>query len=39
VIDASGTYSEVAQRVSIERLSRAGVTVEVIAASTRPYGR
>ncbi|MPY55891.1 isochorismatase family protein [Streptomyces spongiae] len=27
VIDASGTYSEVAQRVSIERLSRAGVTV------------
>jgi nicotinamidase-related amidase len=27
VIDASGTYSEVAQRVSIERLSRAGVVV------------
>lgn len=27
VIDASGTYSEVAQRVSIERLSRAGVIV------------
>jgi nicotinamidase-related amidase len=27
VIDASGTYSDVAQRVSIERLSRAGVIV------------
>lgn len=27
VIDASGTYSEIAQRVSIERLSRAGAIV------------
>ncbi len=27
VIDASGTYSDEAQRISIERLSRAGVTV------------
>jgi nicotinamidase-related amidase len=32
VIDASGTYSEVAQRVSIERLSRAGVVVVDVEA-------
>jgi nicotinamidase-related amidase len=32
VIDASGTYSDVAQRVSIERLSRAGVTVVDVEA-------
>jgi nicotinamidase-related amidase len=32
VIDASGTYSEVAQRVSIERLSRAGVFVVDVEA-------
>jgi nicotinamidase-related amidase len=32
VIDASGTYSDVAQRVSIERLSRAGVQVVDVAA-------
>jgi nicotinamidase-related amidase len=33
VIDASGTYSEVAQRVSIERLSRAGVVVVDVEAA------
>lgn len=34
VIDASGTYSDEAQRVSIERLSRAGVTViDVLAVA------
>ena len=31
--DASGTYSEVAQRVSIERLSRAGVVVVDVEAA------
>jgi nicotinamidase-related amidase len=33
VIDASGTYSDVAQRVSIERLSRAGVVVVDVEAA------
>jgi nicotinamidase-related amidase len=33
VIDASGTYSDVAQRVSIERLSRAGVIVVDVEAA------
>ncbi|MGW3624268.1 isochorismatase family protein [Streptomyces sp. NPDC000880] len=39
VIDASGTYSDVAQRVSIERLSRAGVIVVDVAAVISEWQR